>query len=135
MSVCVLCVKFQTYVSENTDYLQNLKINLQEQAGQPLQIPCDIVSYQEETKWIEWRNCNTSTLVLVKYPNYQLYISPEFSTRFSMDKYGGLMINPLFQQDAATYKCRSVRLWNNRITQFIHGSSVNLKIEGNCLIK
>jgi hypothetical protein len=51
-----------------------------------------------------------------------------------MDKNGGLLINPLLQKDTATYECKSVMLWNNRITEFLHGSSINLKIEGIILV-
>lgn len=118
------------FMKNNSNLSLSENIDLHEQAGQPVQIPCDILSYQEEIKWIEWRKSNSTTLLLVKYPNYEVYINPEFSTRLNMDKYGGLIINPLLQQDAATYECKSFMLWDN-ITAFVHGSSINLKIKGN----
>ena len=124
-----------TYISESVVYLQNSKlhlhkIDLQKEVGQSIQLPCDILLYKKETKWIEWKRKNDNTVLLVKYPNYQAYINPNFSTRFNIDKYGGLLINPILRQDAATYECRSFMSTDN-ITTFLHGSSIDFKIQGN----
>lgn len=69
--------------------------------------------------------------MVVKYPDYQVYINPEFSTRFNMDKDGGLLINPFLQQDEATYECRGFMSTNTITQSIVHGSSINLKIQGN----
>ena len=67
---------------------------------------------------------------MIKYTNYQVYINPEFSTRFDMDKHGGLLINPILQEDEATYECRGFMSTNTVTHSIVHGSSINLKIQG-----
>lgn len=124
---------FRNCILENIEYLQKstssnrFTLELHGQAGRSVQIPCNVSPYLEEIKWIEWRKTNSNTLLLVKYPNYQIYINPEFSTRLNMDQYGALLINSLHHQDSATYECRS---FIGDITAFFHGSSINLKIQG-----
>lgn len=72
--------------------------------------------------------------MMVKYANYQVYISHEFSSRFNMDKHGGLVINPVLREDAAIYECRSFMLLDE-IASLVYGSSVNLKLQGNYFYK
>lgn len=99
--------------------------------GSPVEMKCEVTSFHQDIRWIEWTRNSSHSPVLVKFVNYQAYVDPEFSNRLSVNRYGDLLINPARIKDSDIYTCTTYTL-KNHVATFIHGTSVRLKIQGKC---